>query len=197
MKKFTEGMQVRFSMLYGGTVTAKVTKVTDTQITLTESWIAEDTMETVSEDTVYDKQVDENGNEYIITWEYYDHKGTVYGEEDKVVDLREVKDTVKATVAELRAEDPNWSWKADVLKNEIRVWWGYLQYCDNEDSHFTIRMGTTEEGNLDNDFITARDEHNHYVAGALIGSECYCDGDLAKCVARLLRALASRTHRYY
>lgn len=197
MKKFTEGMQVRFSMLYGGTVTAKVTKVTDTQITLTESWIAEDTLETVSEDTVYDKQVDENGNEYIITWEYYDHKGTVYGEEDKVVDLREVKDTVKATVAELRAEDDNWSWRADVLKNEIRVWWGYLQYCDNENSHFTIRMGTRDEGNVDNDFITARDEHNEFITGALIGSDSYCDGDLAKCVAKMIRALASVAHRCY
>ena len=112
-------------------------------------------------------------------------------------DMRLVKDTVNATVEELRAEDPNWSWKADVLKNEIRVWWGYLQYCDNEDSHFTIRMGTTEEGNLEDDFITARDEHNEYVAGAIIGSESWCDGDLAKCVARLLRALASRAHRCY
>ena len=83
MKKFTEGMQFRFSMLYGGAVTAKVTKVTDTEITLTESWLAEDTLEMVSEDTVYEKKLDDNGDEYIVIWEYYDHKCTVYGEEQE------------------------------------------------------------------------------------------------------------------
>lgn len=80
MKKFKEGMTVSFSMLYGGIVTATVSKVTETEVTLTESWMAEDTGKTVSKDTTYKKFVNDNNEEYIIGWEYYEHKCIVYGE---------------------------------------------------------------------------------------------------------------------
>ena len=80
MKKFRVGMTVSFSMLYGGIVTATVSKVTETEVTLTESWIAEDTWETVSKDMTYKKFVNENNEEYIVVWEYYEHKCIIYGE---------------------------------------------------------------------------------------------------------------------
>lgn len=112
-------------------------------------------------------------------------------------DFRTVEITVKRVVKELNAEDPNWSWKADVLKNKIRVWWGYLQYCNNEDSHFTIEMGTKEEGNTQNDFVVARNERNEYMGGALLGDKFYSDGNLDKCVEILLRKIAHKAHNQY
>ena len=204
MKKFTEVYKVTFSMLYGGMVTATVTKVTATEVTLTESWIAEDTMETVSEDTVYEKRVDDEGNEYIVIWEYYDHKGTVYGEEVKedaedtqVHDFRTVKDTVNRVVAELREQDPNWSWRAVVNKSEIKVFWGYLQYCDTKDSHFTIKMSDRPEESNTEDFMVARNERDEYMTGAIVGDQSWGDGNIEKCVETLLRAIAGTAHSCY
>jgi hypothetical protein len=195
MKKFTKGLEVSFSMLYGGGVTAVVSKVTATEVVLTESWIAEDTLETVKENTTYAKSVDDAGNEYITVWEYHGETGVVYGAE--VIDFREVKEVVKDTVAQLKAEDPNWNWRADVLKNEIRVWWGYLQYCDKADSHFTIKMSDRPEESSTDDFVVAMDEHNEYMCGAIIGTKSYEDGDLSKCVEGLLRGIASKAHSCY
>jgi hypothetical protein len=111
-------------------------------------------------------------------------------------DFRTVKDTVKEVITEIKAQDKNWSWKAEVLKDEIRVWWGYLQYCDTEDSHFTIRMGTEEEGNIENDFVVARDEHDEFIEGAFLGGARWQDGTLDKCVEKLLRAIAYTSHNY-
>ena len=112
-------------------------------------------------------------------------------------DFRTVKDTVKSVVAELNAQDPNWSWRADVLKSEIRVWWGYLQYCDKEDSHFTIKMSDTPEESSTDDFVVAKDENGYYMCGAIIGTKSYEDGDLSKCVESLLRGIASKAHSCY
>lgn len=106
-------------------------------------------------------------------------------------DFRTVKDTVKRVVAEIRAKDNNWSWRADVLKSEIRVWWGYLQYCDKEDSHFTIKMGAEE------DFVVAEDEAGSHITGAILGTERWMDGNLDKCVEQLLRAIAYKAHNCY
>ena len=112
-------------------------------------------------------------------------------------DFRSVKDVAKGVIDSVNANDTNWRWRVEVLKSEIRVWWGYLQYMDTKYSHFTIKMGTTEEGNTNNDFITARDENNNFITGAIIGSDSYCDGDLAKCVTKMIRALESVAHRCY
>lgn len=60
--------------------------------------------------------------------------------QEVVVDFREAKEVAKEVAKELTEKDSNWKWRVQVLKSEIRVWWGYLQYCDTEDSHFTIKM---------------------------------------------------------
>lgn len=113
-------------------------------------------------------------------------------------DFRLAKETVKRVVAEIKEKDPNWSWRAEVLKSEIRVWWGYLQYCDNENSHFTIKMSDRVEecGDTDN-FVVARNEHDEYMEGAILGFESWADGNLDKCVEYLLRRIASIAHSRY
>ena len=115
------------------------------------------------------------------------------------VDFRDVKETVKTVVREISNNDPNWNWKVDVLKNEIRVWWEYLQYCDTEDSHFTIKMSDrVAECGVDTDFMAARNEHYEYMTGRIIGiDECWQDGDLNTCVAELLREIAMIAHSEY
>jgi hypothetical protein len=81
MKKFETGQRVSYSMLYGGRVTAIVSNVTDEEVVLTESWFAEDMLETVSEDTTYQKYTNEDGDEYIVIWEYKGEVGRLYGED--------------------------------------------------------------------------------------------------------------------
>lgn len=119
--------------------------------------------------------------------------------QEMVVDFREAKEVTKEVAKELTEKDSNWKWRVQVLKSEIRVWWGYLQYCDTEDSHFTIKMSDREdERGTDTDFMVARNEHDEYMTGRIIGvDECWQDGDLNTCVAGLLRGIATIAHSRY
>lgn len=119
--------------------------------------------------------------------------------QEMVVDFREAKEVAKEVAKEFTEKDSNWKWRVQVLKSEIRVWWGYLQYCDTEDSHFTIKMSDREdERGTDTDFMVARNEHDEYMTGRIIGvDECWQDGDLNTCVAGLLRGIATIAHSRY
>lgn len=119
--------------------------------------------------------------------------------QEMVVDFREAKEVAKEVAKELTEKDSNWKWRVQVLKSEIRVWWGYLQYCDTEDSHFTIKMSDREdERGTDTDFMVARNEYDEYMTGRIIGvDECWQDGDLNTCVAGLLRGIATIAHSRY
>ena len=119
--------------------------------------------------------------------------------QEMVVDFREAKEVAKEVAKELTEKDSNWKWRVQVLKSEIRVWWGYLQYCDTEDSHFTIKMSDREdERGTDTDFMVARNEHDEYMTGRIIGvDECWQDGDLNTCVAGLIRGIATIAHSRY
>ena len=119
--------------------------------------------------------------------------------QEMVVDFREAKEVAKEVAKDLTEKDSNWKWRVQVLKSEIRVWWGYLQYCDTEDSHFTIKMSDREdERGTDTDFMVARNEHDEYMTGRIIGvDECWQDGDLNTCVAGLLRGIATIAHSRY
>lgn len=119
--------------------------------------------------------------------------------QEVVVDFREAKEVAKEVAKELTEKDSNWKWRVQVLKSEIRVWWGYLQYCDTEDSHFTIKMSDREdECGTDTDFMVARNEHDEYMTGRIVGvDERWQDGDLNTCVAGLLRGIATIAHSRY
>ena len=119
--------------------------------------------------------------------------------QELVVDFREAKEVAKEVAKELTEKDSNWKWRVQVLKSEIRVWWGYLQYCDTEDSHFTIKMSDREDECVtDTDFMVARNEHDEYMTGRIVGvDECWQDGDLNTCVAGLLRGIATIAHSRY
>ena len=119
--------------------------------------------------------------------------------QEVVIDFREAKEVAKEVAKELTEKDSNWKWRVQVLKSEIRVWWGYLQYCDTEDSHFTIKMSDREdECGTDTDFMVARNEHDENMTGRIVGvDECWQDGDLNTCVAGLLRGIATIAHSRY
>lgn len=119
--------------------------------------------------------------------------------QEVVVDFREAKEVAKEVAKELTEKDSNWKWRVQVLKSEICVWWGYLQYCDTEDSHFTIKMSDREdECGTDTYFMVARNEHDEYMTGRIVGvDECWQDGDLNTCVAGLLRGIATIAHSRY
>lgn len=113
-----------------------------------------------------------------------------------MVDFRTLCNKAKEEIQKINERDSNWSWKISILKDEVQIWWGYLQYCDTQESHFTIRMGTKEEGNLCDDFMKAIDEHGETISGSLVGDEFYCDGTHEDCIVRLMRAIERKAHRY-
>ena len=71
--------------------------------------------------------------------------------------------------------------------------------CEASDSHFTIKMSDREdECGTDTDFMVARNEHDEYMTGRIVGvDECWQDGDLNTCVAGLLRGIATIAHSRY
>lgn len=78
--KFVVGQQYSHEMLYGGHVDAKVSSISDDRqkVIFTEYWTSEDTGHTESADTEYPISVDQNGNEYVVVWEYKSQEGRVY-----------------------------------------------------------------------------------------------------------------------
>ena len=120
-------------------------------------------------------------------------------ESKPVADFRTVKAVAMSTAAELRAKDDNWGWRAIVTKGEVKVYWGYLQYADTKDSHFTIKMSDKEEwgGVEEKDFMVAIDEHGYFMFGAIVGEQSWADGNFEGCVKSLMRKIASRAHRCY
>lgn len=75
----------------------------------------------------------------------------------------------------------------------------HKEFLVTEDSHFTIKMSDREdERGTDTDFMVARNEHDEYMTGRIIGvDECWQDGDLNTCVAGLLRGIATIAHSRY
>lgn len=104
-------------------------------------------------------------------------------------DFRTVKDVVRTTMIDIVNKYPQWKWSSKVLKNEIRVKWGYLTYMnEGENDYFTIKMDN--EPNSD-DFMLALNERGEFISGRIVGTEeSYQDGTFQDCVAYLLRNIA-------
>lgn len=113
-------------------------------------------------------------------------------------DFREVKQAVIDTVKSMDKKDPNWKWKATVTKEEVKIFWSYLEYNGNIPP-FIITGGSVEKGEcVDEDrFIVLRDERGYYMNGRLLGEKTWEDGSLEKCVVSLMRSLQERVNRTY
>lgn len=83
-RSFKVGDIVEYSMLYGGSVTAKVVSRDKDSLELKETWTSEDDGSDVSDTTSYDIKVDKEGSEYIVVWEYRGEEGKVYPPVDSV-----------------------------------------------------------------------------------------------------------------
>lgn len=81
-RKFAVGQHYHFSMLYGGIVNAVVEAVSNNpnEVTLVESWIAEDTGEEAKDHSKYLIKTEENGNEFIVIWTYKGKEGILYAD---------------------------------------------------------------------------------------------------------------------
>lgn len=119
-----------------------------------------------------------------------------------MVDFREVKAEVTEVIKDLNNKDTNWKWKAVVNKGEVKIFWGYLQYVDTKDSHFTITTGSAEKGEVtpedEDTFIVARNEHDEYITGKILGEDKFWkDGKLSDCVKGLIRSIYNKANSEY
>lgn len=76
--KFQEGDILEWSGLYGGQYRARVKSIRGDVLTVTTSWIAEDTGETIFADEKFMIEQDEAGNDCIVVWTYHGDVGRVY-----------------------------------------------------------------------------------------------------------------------
>ena len=65
-----------------------------------------------------------------------------------MLDLRDYKELVKAAIKETAEKDTNWKWRMkSCKKNEIMIWWSYLnEYLENEDM-FKIELEEDVDSN--------------------------------------------------
>ena len=85
-------------------------------------------------------------------------------------DLREHKELISRLVSEANQNDPNWEWSVRRLsKNVACIFWGYLEYCDEAELSFSIKLGEAD-GRC---WVEARNEH-----GWILESEIVADKNL-------------------
>ena len=87
--RFKVGDMIEWSGLYGGSYTGKISKITDSSVTVDVSWTSEDDGRLITKPSTYPIEKDGEGNDCIIVWEYHGHKGYVYPPE---MDMRESSD---------------------------------------------------------------------------------------------------------
>lgn len=121
-------------------------------------------------------------------------------------DYRTVKAQAIDAAMQLDSQDPNWKWRATVTKQAVRLHWEYLEYLQCAEPYFIITDGTVEREETnrgaEGDFIVARSERGEYLSGRIVllddGSNKYCaDGNLAECVASLMKQVAKIAHNRY
>ena len=63
-----------------------------------------------------------------------------------MTDLRGYKEVIRESVARERRCDQNWSWKVHSVGKEVaKIAWGYLDYLQEKDSYFEVRLSEDEE----------------------------------------------------
>lgn len=82
-----------------------------------------------------------------------------------MLDLRNHKDLIHGLVAEANENDTNWKWSVkSISKTEARIFWGYLEYCDQPEPCFSINL----EEFVGDWMLTAKDEHGDTLTGVIV-----------------------------
>lgn len=106
-------------------------------------------------------------------------------------DFRTAKEAVRDALGELNARDMLWIWSAKVTMHEIHIHWSYFDNLDmGKETHFTISEGS-------DDFIKSYDEQGRYMFGAIVGNDFIADGNLSRCVYKLIKAIGYIAHTQY
>ena len=111
-------------------------------------------------------------------------------------DLREHKNLIDTLVAEANENDTNWKWSVAFLdKTKARIFWGYLEYCEQPEPFFVIELEDTGNGC----WIHAKDEN-----GDTLASEIVTDDDLPflncppeEAVEKMVRCIINTAHNCY
>lgn len=111
-----------------------------------------------------------------------------------MADMREFKEVIKNAVADERHLDRNWTWRINgITKNEIRIGWGYLDYCGIEDC-FKVKAQEVD----DEVMITIHDHWGDSHGAVLVGQKFWDDAeDVSKGLKIAINALANMAHSLY
>lgn len=112
------------------------------------------------------------------------------------MDLRLCNDLIHSLVAEANENDPNWEWTVRrISKNEARIFWGYLEYCDEAELSFSVKLGEFD-GRC---WVEARNEHGWIIASELVNDKDlpFLNCPLDKAVEKMIRCIVSAAHNCY
>lgn len=111
-------------------------------------------------------------------------------------DLREHENLIQSLVAEANQNDPNWEWTVRrINKNEARIFWSYLEYCDEAELSFAGKLGD-ENGRC---WVEARDEHGWIIESEIVNDKelPFLNCPLDKAVEKMVRSIINTAHACY
>ncbi len=111
-------------------------------------------------------------------------------------DMREHNDLIYSLVAEANENDTNWKWSVEsIKKTEAHIFWSYLEYCNQSDPYFVVRLEDTGNGC----WIHAKDEN-----GDTMESEIVTDNEMSflncppdEAIEKMIRCIVNTAHNCY
>lgn len=112
-----------------------------------------------------------------------------------MTDMRQYKEAIKAAVAKERKNDDNWTWRINgITKDEIKIGWGYLDYCWAKDESFKVKAWEDD----DEVSLTIHDHYGEMHGLVMVGKKVWHDAkDMAKGIEIAINALANMAHSLY
>lgn len=78
--------------------------------------------------------------------------------------FRDYEDLIRNKVKEINDKDPNWKWTIKSFgKNKVCIRWSYLDYCEEKDNCFMLRLMDPDDFN--EQFLTARTPQDEMIEG--------------------------------
>lgn len=80
--------------------------------------------------------------------------------------FKDYENMIRSLVNEINEKDPNWDWSIQLFDDYlVRINWTYLDYCEEKDNCFTLRLTDPIDKEDNDSFITARTPNDGMIEG--------------------------------
>ena len=85
--------------------------------------------------------------------------------------FRDYETLIRNKVKEINDKDPNWDWSIKSFgKNKVCIRWSYLDYCEEKDNCFILRLVDPDK-EFNDQFLTARTPQDDMIEGYFVSED--------------------------